>query len=89
MGYTKATDVLPQKLVEHIQSYVDGKLLYIPRKPSAKREWGDNTDTKKIIAARNLNIYLDYQSGMTVPQLADKYFLVEKNIKRILREQKI
>ena len=30
MSYIKAENVLPQELIETIQQYVDGKLIYIP-----------------------------------------------------------
>ena len=32
MSYIKAENVLPQELIEAIQQYVDGKLIYIPCK---------------------------------------------------------
>ena len=41
MSYVKAEDVLPKHLVEEIQKYVDGKLLYIPRKGENSFSWGE------------------------------------------------
>lgn len=32
MGYIKAVEALPAELVSEIQKYVDGEMLYIPRK---------------------------------------------------------
>lgn len=37
MSYIKAENVLPQELIETIQQYVDGKLIYIPCKE--KQAW--------------------------------------------------
>ncbi len=34
MGYIKAETVLPAEIIELIQQYVDGKNIYIPRKPA-------------------------------------------------------
>ena len=44
MSYIKAENVLPQELIETIQQYVDGKLIYIPCKE--KQEWGTTTSAK-------------------------------------------
>ena len=44
MSYIKAENVLPQELIETIQQYVDGKLIYIPCKE--KQEWGSTTSAK-------------------------------------------
>ena len=38
MSYIKAENVLPQELIEAIQQYVDGKMIYIPCKE--QQEWG-------------------------------------------------
>ena len=39
MGYVKAEDVLPEEVLELIRQYIDGELIYIPRK-GEKRETG-------------------------------------------------
>lgn len=85
MGYVRAVDVLPLEMIDQIQKYADGTVIYIPRKNSEKKQWGANTDTRLVIQKRNNNILSDYQKGMSVSMLANKYFLVEKSIKRILR----
>lgn len=59
MGYVKATDVLPNALLHHIQKYIDGETLY-PRRSKMKKKWSDNTNTKKILAVKNNNIYQDW-----------------------------
>ena len=40
MRYRKATEVLPEELVEAIQKYMDGGYVYIPRKEENKKKWG-------------------------------------------------
>ena len=32
MSYINAEDVLPKNLIDEIQKYIDGQLMYIPRK---------------------------------------------------------
>ena len=82
MGYRKATDVLPPDVLEKLQDYIDGEYLYIPRKQENRKTWGEDTDTKKVFSERNIQI------GMSLHQLANKYFLAEKSIQRIIRQQR-
>lgn len=88
MGYFKANDILPNEIINEIQKYIDGELIYIPRKENSRKKWGSKTGIKNILADRNLDIYQDYQSGMSFEALSEKYYLVPKSIKRIILEQK-
>ncbi|WP_366510050.1 hypothetical protein [Clostridium sp. CF011] len=47
MSYNKAMYILPNNLIEKVQEYVDGEFIYIPRKPSNKKEWGAKTSTRQ------------------------------------------
>jgi Mor family transcriptional regulator len=86
MSYIKAENVLPQELIETIQQYVDGKLIYIPCRE--KQEWGTTTSAKAFFRERNERIYDTYKSGMGLRELAVRFSLSEKSIQRILRDQK-
>lgn len=86
MSYVKAEDVLPKHLVEEIQKYVDGKLLYIPRKNENSFSWGEKSGTKEKLAKRNQTIAERHNMGETVETLSREYFLSEKRIRGILRE---
>lgn len=88
MSYVKAVDVLPDEILSLIQNYVDGEYIYIPRKEDNKKSWGENTNSKKEIRMRNSNIYEDYKQGIKVKDLAEKYFLSEKSIQRIVLQKK-
>lgn len=87
MGCQEKITPLPKELIEQIQEYVDGKVIYIPKKQENKKFWGENTDTRNQLASRNRQICLDFQNGMTIKQLTEKYFLAEKSIQRILRKE--
>ena len=89
MDYQNSTKLLPKELIEQIQEYVDGKVIYIPKKKINKKCWGEKADTKQVLALRNCQICLDNQIGMTIKHLSEKYFLAEKSIQRILRQKKI
>lgn len=84
MGYIRAEKILPIEIVELIQEYVDGENIYIPKKEGNRQEWGENTQTRQELKVRNKNIYFDFKSGRSVSRLAEKYYLSEKSIQRIL-----
>lgn len=89
MGYMKAEEILPVEIIELIQQYVDGTNLYIPRKEKQRAGWGTSNDAKIRLRERNKMIYQEYQSGVSVDALANKYFLSDKSIWRILRDMRI
>ncbi len=87
MSYIKADEILPEKLIRQIQEYADGVSIYIPRKPGARRAWGQETDYKAELKARNDRIRCDYAAGESVTALSRRYHLSEKSIRRILQNQ--
>lgn len=88
MSYRSAQQILPEELIELIQQYVDGDYLYIPRKETGRKKWGENTNIKSELAERNALIYTDYCQGISMTGLAEKYFLSEKSIQRIVYLQR-
>lgn len=84
MSYINICDVLPKEVVEQIQEYIDGVKVYIPKKVESRKSWGSNTDTKQLISLRNQQIRIEHQNGFSVFELAQKYFLTEKTIQKIL-----
>ena len=89
MGYKRAEEILPVEIIELIQQYVDGENIYIPRKPGNKQEWGAKTSYKCELRDRNRAIYQEYRSGIVISALAEKYYLSEKSIQRIIRQEKV
>lgn len=88
MGYRRAEEILPVEIIELIQQYVDGTNIYIPRKQDNRKKWGTTTSYKCELDNRNHRIYKDYLSGVTVYELAKSYYLSEKSIQRIIRQEK-
>ncbi len=88
MSYKKAVSILPVELIELIQSYVDGEYIYIPRKEENKKTWGSNTAIKDELLSRNKSIFRDFADGVSMEELADKYFLSLKSIQRIILQEK-
>ena len=87
MSYIKAEEILPEDLIRQIQKYADGVYIYIPRKPGPRHAWGQETDYKAELRARNDRIRSDYAAGTNVVALSRKYHLSEKSIRRILQNQ--
>ena len=88
MSYSKAENILPQEIIELIQKYVDGEYIYIPRKNSNRKAWGENTNTRSEIKKRNCAIYKKHINGIDIEALVNEYYLSEKSIQRIILQEK-
>ena len=86
VSYIKAEEILPEELIRQIREYADGVYIYIPRKPGTRHPWGQETDYKAELKARNDRIRSDYAAGASVQALSRKYHLSEKSIRRILQK---
>ncbi len=84
MSYTKAHDVLPHKLLEEIQKYIQGEFIYIPKAEGVRKKWGQNSGTREYLKDRNTQIYRKYKLGSTMDQLADEFCLSIDSIKKII-----
>ena len=88
MRYQKANEILPAELVELIQNYIDGEYVYIPRKQENRKSWGETSRVREELRARDIEIFVQYSQGLGVRELAEKYFLSEKSIQRIVLQEK-
>ena len=89
MKYTNAQNILPKEVIKVIQQYVDGIYLYIPRKNENRKSWGENSGLKNELIERNTQIYNSFNNGCSVKDLANKYYLTQNNIRKIIREYKM
>ncbi len=88
MGYSSARDVFPENILRMIQEYVDGECIYIPKKEENKMAWGELTNSKEELLARNNKIYEDYLSGISIQNLSETYYLSPKTIQRIISQKR-
>lgn len=88
MKYIKANTIFPEYLLEEIQKYVQGELVYIPKSPSNYDKWGANTNTKKMIETRNKEIVQAFKLGISISELAESYYLSEDTLKKIVYSTK-
>jgi len=83
LRYINAADILPKHLLEELQMYVDGEILYIP-KASSKEEWGAVNGSRIFCQERNKEIKRLFQLGLSIDALADQYGLAYSTIKKIV-----
>jgi Mor family transcriptional regulator len=88
MSYVKAQFILPRELLELIQEYAEGQYIYIPKKESNHKGWGENTQSKNNVRLWDIEIYGKYRSGISASELAGQYYLSLKSIQRIILKEK-
>lgn len=88
MKYINGKDIFPAELLDLIQEYAQGKYVYISKRDENKEKWGTRTSYQKELKMRNRHIYTKYLTGLSAEQLAIKYCLSIKSIKRILFEKR-
>ena len=89
MAYIKAQNVLPEKVINLIQEYVDGECLYIPRKSGKEKSWGEKNGTRENLKLRDAEIFNKYINGTTIIELTKIYYLSDKSIRRIVNKEKL
>lgn len=88
MSYKRADDILPESILENLQKYVSGEMIYVPKKKECRKRWGFNTGVSEKLRLRNERIFDQYQKGISTKELAQRYYLTEKSIQRILRNMR-
>ncbi|MGE6575084.1 CD3324 family protein [Paenibacillus xylanexedens] len=84
MKYSKAESIFPEELLRIIQEYIQGELVYIPKPKEAHLKWGEKTESKSRVSARNAEIKSLFRNGVRIEELADRYFLSCESIKKIV-----
>lgn len=84
MKYINANAILPDMLVEELQKYVQAGYIYIPAKDEQHKSWGELSGYRKKLEKRNANIVMEYQNGVSMAELADRYFLSVSAIRKII-----
>ncbi|UJF34441.1 CD3324 family protein [Paenibacillus hexagrammi] len=84
MSYKNGKDVLPPSLLKQLQEYIQGEIIYIPKKEQKRAGWGENNGTRVIIERRNREIFRMYQNGTSVMELIKTFHLSEDSIRKII-----
>ena len=83
MKYINAAEVLPERLLRELQTYIDGEILYIP-KSSVKRQWGTVSGSRAFYQERNQEIRRLYREGVSIHTLTKQYGLAYCTIRKII-----
>jgi Mor family transcriptional regulator len=84
MSYKNGKDVLPPNLLKQLQEYIQGEIIYIPKKGQKRAGWGENNGTRLIIERRNREIFRLYENGTSVNELIQTFYLSEDSIRKII-----
>jgi len=84
LKYKNATQILPKELMDEVQKYIQGEYLYIPKAEGTKKKWGDDSGYRRNLSMRNDSIRKEYRDGAVIGDLAEKYYLSENTIKKIV-----
>jgi Mor family transcriptional regulator len=89
VNYANAEVILPDKLVEEIQKYIQGGFLYIPSKSLERKRWGESSGNREYIKNRNEDIRNKHKKGQKIEELAEEFFLSVDSIKKIVYTKKL
>jgi Mor family transcriptional regulator len=89
MSYKNGRDFLPPSLLKQLQDYIQGEIIYIPKKEQKRAGWGENNGTRLIIERRNSEIFRMYQSGTTIIELVQSFHLSEDSIRKIITKKRL
>lgn len=53
MKYVNVNTILPETLIAEIQKYVQGEMIYIPKKEKTHVQWGSRSGARKLLDERN------------------------------------
>lgn len=84
MAYRNGRDILPVELLEQLQKYIEGEIIYIPKKDEERIGWGEASGTRKMLDKRNREIYSLYKNGVKMKELVESFHLCEDSIRKIL-----
>ena len=88
MKYENAKDILPAKLLEEVQKYAEGKLIYIPKAEKPKG-WGEASGYRDKLNKRNSMICSRYSAGQSIMEIAEEFYLSPETIKKLVYGKKV
>jgi Mor family transcriptional regulator len=89
MTYKNGKDILPPSLLKQLQDYIQGEIVYIPKKEQKRAGWGENNGTRLVIERRNSEIYRLYTTGTSIAELVRTFHLSEDSIRKIITKKRL
>ena len=88
MKYKNAKNLLPKELLQKVQEYIQGDVIYIPKLKGEKMPWGAKNGARKAIYTRNKDIFNLYVNGYSIEEIVSIYNLSESSIRKIISKIK-
>lgn len=88
MKYVNAESIFPVELLNEIQKYVNGEMVYVPISKESRKKWGENSGSKIYLNDRNHEIRQLFLDGIKIDQLSVRFFLSRDSIKKIVYSKK-
>lgn len=88
MKYKNAKNLLPKELLQKVQEYIQGDVIYIPKLKGEKMPWGAKNGARKAIHTRNKDIFNLYVNGYSIEEIVSIYNLSESSIRKIISKIK-
>ncbi len=87
MRYINAKALLPDALVKELQHYIQGGYLYVPTDRAQQKRWGEASGYRQELQQRNRQIVEEFRNGISMEELAEKYFLSVYAIRKIIYQK--
>ena len=84
MKYKNANDVLPECLLQELQKYVCGEVVYVPKPINSHKKWGEVSGSKQYLKNRNSTIRNLFKEHRNIDKLACDFNLSIDSIKKIV-----
>lgn len=84
MKYLNAQAILPDALVKELQKYVQGGYIYVPVGQEQQKRWGEVSGYRQELDQRNHQIKEEYQRGISMDCLSEKYCLSLYAVRKII-----
>ena len=88
MKYENSKDILPASLLEEVQRYAEGKVIYIPKCTKIKG-WGEASGYREKLNKRNSLICNRYSAGRSILEIAEEFYLSPETVKKIVYGNKV
>ena len=88
MKYVNADIIFPKELLELIQKYFCGGIVYVPNPEGSRKKWGESSGSRTHLWHRNAEIRNQFSNGVTIDQLSDQFCLSNDSIKKIVYSKK-
>ena len=87
MKYRNAQAILPDALVQELQAYIQGGYLYVPVRQEEQKRWGEVSGYRQELEQRNQQIKEEYQRGISMECLSEKYCLSLYAVRKIIYQK--